>query len=72
MGIDRLQLVIIVRVGMLISSRVIGVIHTGAQIGIIKGFILMVQPEGMAHFLAHDQITPGRGVVGGCIEIGVV
>ena len=45
------------------TFRIVRVIHTGAQIRIVKRLALVGQPEDVSHFLAHHQLPPGHVVV---------
>lgn len=75
MRINDEQLVVIMLIGMLIagrSRRIIGVVHTGTQIKIRLGRILVVKAEGMPNLLAQDEIFPRRGVVRCGAKVGVI
>lgn len=65
MLVDRIQLLIIVLVGMLVGRIVradtartaigiVRVIHAGAEIRVVERFILMIEPEVVADLLTHD------------------
>jgi len=72
MGINDSQLLIVVGVGVLVSAWVTGIVHAGAEIGIVKILILVVEAESVADFLTNDHLSPGWTVVIGGIEISIV
>src|SRR5688500_17655635 len=54
------------------AIRIVGVIHTRAEIRIIKGLILMVQAEIVCQFLTHYETSPSRRIISWRVEICVV
>ena len=72
MGINICQHSIIVLIRMLVRGWIIRIIHTGAEIGIVEVFILMIQPEGVPDFLTHHEIAPRWCIVCRRIEVRVV
>jgi len=45
MRINSLKLIVIVLVRMLVAVRVVRIVHAGAEIGVVKILVLVVQPE---------------------------
>ena len=41
-GINEAQLFVVMSVGVLVVDRIVGVIHAGAEIGVVKDLILMI------------------------------
>src|SRR3989344_7213895 len=55
MCIDEFKLLIVMRIRVLIWTRVTGVVHTCTKVQVAEILILMVQPEDVADFLAHHE-----------------
>src|SRR5829696_43225 len=70
--VDDLQLFVVVLVGMLVGGRVTRVVHARPEVSIVEVLVLVVQPQGVADFLAHHQVPPGGGVVLRGVEVRIV
>jgi hypothetical protein len=71
-AIDHHKLVIIVLIRTLVGAWVIRVIHAGAKVAVIKGFILVIQAESVTDLLTRDHLPPRRRIVLRCVEVGVI
>jgi len=72
MGINEAQFFVVMSVGVLVSVWVTGIVHAGAEIGIVKILILVIEAESVADFLADDHLPPGGSIVRSGIEISVI
>ncbi len=70
-AVDDVQLLIVMCVRARVARRAVGitrVIHAGAQVGVVEIFVLVVETERVAHFLADDELSPTRCVVLSLVE----
>lgn len=72
MRVDQIEFVVVMLIWVLVAGGVVCVVHTRPQVRVVERLVLVIKPESVCEFLAHDEVSPCIRIIFDGFKVSVI